>query len=169
MWEWFLSLFGLEQTPSITMFRQIGETLRTLQQRALKNIRPEAQAGEMRGLDLDAMQNQTLTVAGTIRFVYTVEKHSRGLVHMVSSQLCKPKRRKYQVQCMLTIMLHLSRQLSGAGIKSDDVKFEVTESELGTQYVAMLVSLEQQEKMNLCGTAKPANPSAGLNNGQVQQ
>ncbi|HOX05402.1 MAG TPA: hypothetical protein PK280_03290 [Planctomycetota bacterium] len=142
------------------MFGKIGDAVSKLQLRAAKNIFPYTPGEEIRGFNPDAMQDLTICVEDTIRFVYTIEKHPQGLVHIISSQLCKPKSKKYHVQCMLVVMASLLRQIGDAGINQNEVKFEITESDLGTQYVNMLVSLEHQEKLDACA-AKTAEARTG--------
>jgi hypothetical protein len=94
-----------------------------------------------------------MTLEGTIRFVYTVEQQDGGFMHLVSSQLKRPKGKKYQVQCMLVVMLVLNRQLGQAGIRQEDMKFEIDESALGTQYVGMLLNADQQARLSAGVTA----------------
>ena len=138
-------------TPSVAMFRAIDEGIRQLQRNALNNILPEHTEGSAKGFDPDAMTGQTVRLHDTIRFIYTVEHHQQGFLHVVSSQLLRAKSRKYHIQCMLVAMLVLNSQLAESGIKQDDVTFDVDQSELGTQYVCMLLPPPQHQQF--VGTA----------------
>jgi hypothetical protein len=69
------------------------------------------------------------------------------MVHVVSSQLLKPKPEKYQIQCMLLAMLTLNQCLTDAEIDPNSVEFDIDRSATGTHYVAMSLSREQHEKM----------------------
>jgi hypothetical protein len=133
-------------TPSVAMFRAIDRGIQDVQRNAFHNVLPDRK-GEIRCFDEEAMRNQMLVLNETIRFVYTVEQRDSGFVHLVSSQLKRPKGEKYQVECMLVVMLVLNRQLAQVGIKQDEVKFEIQKSELGTHYVAMLLNTEQHERL----------------------
>ncbi len=123
------------------------------------------QHGELRGFDERAALNRTVTVNETIRFVYTVEQRDSSFVHLVSSQLRRPRGKKYQVECMLVVMLVLNRQLAQAGIEQEEVKFEISESALGTHYVGMVLNAEQHARLSVGVTA--AAQSTGCPPGRV--
>lgn len=133
-------------TPSIAMFRAIEAAILKLQQIAVTNILPAQPSGGAAGFNPDAMLRQTETLEGVIRFVYTIEHHENGLLHIVSSQLLRHKSLKYQIQCMLVAMLVLNRQLGDADIKQEEVAFDISQSELGTHYASMFLSQEQHDK-----------------------
>ena len=134
-------------TPSVAMFRAIDDAITRLQRTALTNILPEQPQGTVKGFDPDTMAGQTARLHDTIRFIYTVERHGFALLHIVSSQLLRPKSQKYHIQCMLVVMMVLNRQLDDSGIKQDDVSFDVDQSELGTQFVYMSLSPQQHEQL----------------------
>jgi hypothetical protein len=132
--------------PSVIMFEKIDKAIRAVHKPAMDNVRPSSDEGEARGFDESAMQKQIITVADSIRFIYAVEKIPEGFLHTVSSQLQESKNKKYHIQCMLVVMLTLNRRLAEVGIKGDDVKFDVNESAVGTQYVSMLLTSEQHQR-----------------------
>jgi hypothetical protein len=139
-------------TPSVAMFQAIDRGILDLQRKAIANVIPD-QHGEIRGFDEQAARGSTVTLEQTIRFVYTVEQREGSFGHIVSSQLKRPKGKKYQIQCMLVVMLVLNRQLERSGIKPDNVKFEIDESALGTQYVVMILTAEQHGRIASAVTA----------------
>ena len=128
-----------ENTPSEAIFGLINRGLRKLQAKALRNILPEQEAGKAVGFNVRRMEAQTITLQNVVRFVYTVERQGGGFLHVVSSQLIRRKSRKYQVQCTAAVMLLLNQQLAEAGMNREDVEFDIEESEMGTQYVCMLL------------------------------
>jgi len=132
-------------TPSVAMFQRIRETVLALQKTAALNVQPITDGEHVTGFSEERMMRQTANVNETIRFVYTIEQHEEGFLHMVSSQLLQPKPQKYQIQCMLVVMLTWNQQLGDAGIQQQDVQFDVSQSELGTHYVAMVLRPEQHE------------------------
>lgn len=140
-------VFRSRATPSVAMLRAVEGRILDLQRTALADVIPDPH-GELRGFDEQAARNRTATVDGTIRFVYTVEQRDGGFVHLVSSQLKRPRGSTYQVQCMLVVMLVLNRQLAQAGIKPEDVKFELDQSPLGTQFVGMVLNADQHARLS---------------------
>lgn len=134
-------------TPPLTLWRLIEEAIPPLQRIALTTILPREAPGHITGFDADAMNRQVVSLHETIRFVYTIEKDAERFVHIVSSQMLRPKPPKFQIECMLVVMLVLNRQLGEAGIKHEDVSFEVNQSELGTHYIYMFLSPAQQEQL----------------------
>ena len=140
-------------TPSVAMFQQIRETVTALQRIAASNVLPATGGEHVTGFSGERMMRQTARLDETIRFVYTVEEHERGFLHAVSSQLLRRKPQKYQLQCMLVVMLTLNQQLGDAGIEQEDVQFDISRSELGTHCVAMLLSPDQHDAI------LEANPS----------
>jgi hypothetical protein len=135
-----------EDTPSTAMFGLINRGLRKLQAKALKNILPEQEAGKAVGFNVKRMEDQTITLQNTIRFVYTVECQGDGFLHVISSQLMQQKGPKYQVQCTALVMLLLTQQLDEAGMNQEDVEFDIEESETGTHYVCMLLDPSQHQQ-----------------------
>ncbi|MHA2218769.1 MAG: tetratricopeptide repeat protein [Candidatus Hodarchaeales archaeon] len=143
-----IALWLRKRGPSVAMMGRIDKALRTVQKQAAANILPASDEGEALSLDVKTMQKQTITVANTIRFIYTVEEHPEGLLHMVSSQLIKSRSKKYQVECMVFVTIVLRQfQFEEAGIKQDDVKLNIFETEMGTQYVSMLLTSDQHNKL----------------------
>ena len=139
-------IWRLRTTPSVAMFGEIDKAIIRLQRTALNNILPEQTDVAVRDFDTDTMARNIANLHDTIRFIYTVEKHEHGFLHIVSSQLLRPKKQKYHIQCMLIAMMVLSRQLSDSGINQNMVSFDVGQSEFGTQYVLMLLSPQQHEQ-----------------------
>ena len=133
-------------TPSLAMWSSITSGIRELQQVALKHILP-ARTGEIRGFDEKAFASQVITLKDTISFVYRVEEEDSGFVHIVSSKLKRDKGKKYQIECMLVVMMELNRALSEVGIVPADVKFDIEESEVGTQYIAMHLTADQNHQL----------------------
>ena len=131
--------------PSAVMFQEIRNTVLALQRVAAARVIPGAVGEDGAGLSVDDLRNHSACVRETIRFVYTVEETEGGFLHTVSSQMLAPKPEDYQVQCMLVAMLTLNQQLSEAGLDPDDVGFEVSASEHGTHYLAMLLTAGQHE------------------------
>ncbi|MCU0709006.1 MAG: hypothetical protein MUF23_11995 [Pirellula sp.] len=134
-------------TPPAAMFAEIRSAILELQGVASKNVFTVEQSQKMTGIDQDRMHQQTCRVRDTIRYVYTIEESATGMVHVVSSQLLKPKPEKYQIQCMLLAMLTLNQCLTDAEIDPNSVEFDIDRSATGTHYVAMSLSREQHEKM----------------------
>lgn len=132
--------------PSEEVLNRVFDGIKTVQVQALKNVIPLENADQLTGFDEKKMSEQTMCVDGMIRFIYTVEEHSDGYLHTVSSQLVKPRSRKYQVQCMLFVMITLNSQLERAGLNPETVKFDISESEMGTQYIEMLLSPQQNSE-----------------------
>ena len=139
-------------TPSVAMFHAIERGILDLQRKALADVLPDQQR-EIRGFAEKAALGHTVTLKETIRFIYTVEQREGGFMHLVSSQLKQPRGKKYQMQCMLVVILVLNRQLEQAGIKQDDVKFDIDESAVGTQYVGMILTAEQHGRIMSVVTA----------------
>ena len=135
-----------ENTPSEAMFGLIHQGLRKLQVKVLRNILPEQQPGKAVGFNVKRMEDQTITLQNLIRFVYTVERQGDGFLHVISSQLIRRKSQKYQVQCTALVMLLLTRQLTEAGMNQEDVEFDIENSEMGTQYVCMLLDPSQHQQ-----------------------
>lgn len=48
---------------------------------------------------------------------------------------------------MLVVMTTLNRQLAEVGIKGDDLRFDVNESAMGTQYLGMFLTSKQHQKL----------------------
>lgn len=140
-------LWRRHNAPSAAMFAAIDQTVRELQRKALRNVLPEQKEGEVAGFDEKKMRDQTASLHDVIRFVYTVEHQQDGFLHVVSSQLKRARSKKYQIQCMLVVMLVFSRELAESGVEQEDVKFQIDESELGTQYVCMLLTPDQHDQL----------------------
>ncbi len=134
-------------TPSVEMFAKINKAVRDLQCHAAQKIMPAKEPGKMTGFDERKMQDLTVTIDNVIRLAYTMEHYEEGILHTISSQLTCRKPRKYQIECMLVVMLTLNEELTEAGVNHDEVKFEITESELGTHYVGMHLNVGQQALM----------------------
>ena len=92
------------------------------------------------------MARQTGTVQDALRFVYTVERSDQGMLHVISSQLLKRRSQKYQVQATAVVMLLLTQRMRKSGLKEEDVSIDLSESELGTQYVQMRLSSAHHEQ-----------------------
>jgi len=129
--------------PSVEAFQRITDAIMTIQRVAVRNVLPQTKSGAITGINEKQMESQTAIVDDTIRFIYTVERDEEDYLHIVSSQLVKRKRRKYQIESMLIVMLAFQRQLPECGIKPENVEFDIQESELGTQYVMMKLNEKQ--------------------------
>ena len=136
-------------SPCLRTYLKIRRIIEALQKQAATNITPLNQSEQLGGVDETAMQRQTAQIRNTIRFVYTIDEAPDGIVHMVSSQMLKPKSPKYQVQCMLVVMAVFQQQLQGAGIDPQTIPFNITESETGTQCLAMLLTSSQHSALLL--------------------
>jgi hypothetical protein len=149
-------IFRRRSTPSVAMFEAIQHGILDLQQKALRSILPDHH-GEIRGFDEATALDTVVALEDTIRFLYSVEEHEGGFLHLISSQLIRPRAEKYQIQCMLVVMLVLNRQLGEAGVQPEDVRFELTKSELGTHYVGMHLTAEQHRRLfgDSRGAAQP--------------
>lgn len=134
-------------TPSVLMFQQIRDAVFSLQAVAATQIAKATDNGNIQGMSQAEMERQTQRVQETIRFVYTIEEDGSHFIHTVSSQLLARKPEKYQVQCMLVVMLTLNQQLEAAGIDPKSVQFDVSSSEMGTHYVMMALSPEHNAKV----------------------
>lgn len=134
-------------TPSVVMFQQIRDAVISLQAIAATQIEKATDDGKIQGMSQAEMERQTRRVQETIRFVYTIEEDRDHFIHTVSSQLIVRKPEKCQVQCMLVVMLTLNQQLETAGIDPKAVHFDVSRSEMGTHYVSMALSPEQNAKL----------------------
>lgn len=134
-------------TPSVLMFQQIRDAMLSLQANAAKHIEKVTDDRRIRGISQAEVERQTRQVQETIRFVYTIEEDSDHFIHTVSSQMIVQKPEKYQVQCMLIVMLTLNQQLEAAGIDPKAVPFDISRSEMGTHYVTMTLSPEQNAKV----------------------
>jgi hypothetical protein len=134
-------------SPSVLMFQQIREAILSLQAMAATQIVKATDDGKVQGMSQAEMERQTQRVQETIRFVYTIEEDHGHFIHTVSSQLLARKPEKYQVQCMLVVMLTLNQQLEAVGIDPKTVQFDVSRSEMGTHYVAMALSPEHNAKV----------------------
>jgi hypothetical protein len=131
--------------PPVEMFKEIGDAIFNLQKKAASNIHVAQDGKDITGISIDKMQNQTLRIQDTIRFVYTIEQNGDEIIHAISSQMLKPKPRKYQLSCMLFVMLTLNKQINEAKINPDDVQFNIDQSELGTLYVNMTLTHSQHD------------------------
>lgn len=134
-------------TPSVLMFQQIRDAVLSLQAVAATQIAKATDGRKIQGMLQAEMERQTQRVQETIRFVYTIEEDDGHFIHTVSSQLLARKPEKYQVQCMLVVMLTLNQQLEAAGIDPKSVQFDVSRSEMGTHYVTMALSSEHNAKV----------------------
>lgn len=134
-------------TPSVAMFAEIRTAILDLQRVASHNIFPAEQCQKLTGFDQEEMLQQSCHVRDAIRYVYTVGECETGLVHVVSSQLLKPKPEKYQIQCMLVAMLTLNQCLADAGIDPKSVEFGIDRSPTGTHYVSMSLTRDQHDRM----------------------
>lgn len=140
---WFRS----RSSPPASMFVEIRELLREMQKLAAENILPASDGATMAGIDQATMLKHTAQLRKTIRFVYTIEESEAGRTHMVSSQLLLPKPEKYQIQCMLIVMLTMNQCLEEAGIDPQSVSFQIDKSEQGTHYLAMALSEAQHDQL----------------------
>ena len=129
--------------PSVQTLGRITDAIMTIQRVAVRNVFPQSKSGAITGINEKQMASQTAIVDDTIRFIYTVEEDEEDYLHIVSSQLVKRKRRRYQIEAMLIVLLALQRQLKECGVKPENVEFDIQESELGTQYVMMKLNEKQ--------------------------
>lgn len=130
------------EVPTSELMEEIDRDIRSLQLKAGAKVFPEATEGGG-GPEPSAMQDLCATAGGTIRFVYTVERFQGRLLHTLSSQLVADKSKQYHIQCMLVAMMVLQKEVDDAGIKPDDVKFDIAESDRGTQYLRVLLTPDQ--------------------------
>lgn len=77
--------------------------------------------------------------------VYTIEKQGEQFVHIVSGK-APGRPRKFTIASMLLVMLELSRQFEASGF-TDWPKVEISESELGTHFIAFELDVPQQEAL----------------------
>lgn len=134
-------------SPSVGMMQDVREAVLSLQAVAATQITEVRADGQVLGVSLAAMERQTQRVRETIRFVYTIERDGEQVIHTVSSQLLARKPEKYQIQCMLVALLTLSQQLESAGIDPKTVPFNINRSELGTHFVALALTPDQNAKL----------------------
>jgi hypothetical protein len=133
--------------PPAAMFAEIRTAILDLQRVASQNIFLVGQTHKLNGIDQDHMLRQSCHVRETIRYVYTIEESESGFVHVISSQLLKPKPEKYQIQCMLIAMLTLNQCLADSSIDPKSVEFNIDRSATGTHYVAMSLTRQQHDQM----------------------
>jgi len=131
-----------DNMPSSGTMGLIAKNILELRARAVRHIFAEGAES-----DIEVMNGLTARVSDAIRFIYTIEHFKGGLLHTVSSQLVCAKPREYQIQCMLIVMLTFNRELELTGISADDVELGIEESDLGTQYLRMLLSPEQHRRL----------------------
>ncbi|OUT57348.1 MAG: hypothetical protein CBB71_15630 [Rhodopirellula sp. TMED11] len=140
---WFRS----RSLPPTSLMIEIRELLREMQVVAAENVLPASDGTSVPGIDQATMLKLTAQLRKTIRFVYTIEESDEGLTHRVSSQLLLPKPEKYQIQCMLIVMLTLNQCLEEAVIDPRSVSFQIDKSEQGTHYLAMALSKAQHDQL----------------------
>ena len=139
-------------TPSVLMFQQVRDAILSLQAIAATQVTTANEVGKFQGMSQTEMERQTQRVQDTIRFVYTIEKDNGHFIHTVSSQMIARKPEKYQIQCMLVVMLTLNQQLETAGIDPKAVQFEVSRPNTGIRYVS--IELGEPTKQGQAETAK---------------
>lgn len=133
--------------PSVAMLGEIQWAVLDLQIAASRNIVPIERSDKITGFDEEEMDRQCRRVGGMLQFIYTISESEAGMEHLVSSRLLKRKPEKYQVQCMLFVILTLNRRLADAGIDPKSVEFSVDRSDLGTHYVGLTLSRDQHDRM----------------------
>lgn len=141
----YFLFFRSGKSPSVAMFGAIESTLLQLQQRAFGNIVSPETAAKPSEAEMQKMMEQTGTVYNLVRFIYSIERHDQGFMHVISSQLIGDKTEEFHVQCMLFVMLTLTRQLEEFGISEKEVSFDISESDAGTQYLYMLLNPNQHQ------------------------
>lgn len=144
-----------------TMFAQTDQAIRTIQRSALRTILPRSREGDPPDIDEERMRQCVTTVHRVIRFAYTIEEHPKGFLHTLSSQLIRPKPGKYHVQCMLTAMMVLYRELEESGIRQSEVTIELSESDEGTHYLGMLLNPRQHDWLAVRLLTPRASAKAG--------
>ena len=143
----YFLFFRSGKTPSVAMFGGIEGTLMQLQRHAFNNVVSPKTAKNPSEAEMQKMMQQTGTIHNLVRFIYSIENHEEGFLHVISSQLIGKKSQEFHVQCMLFVMLTLTRQLEEFGINEKDVSFDINESDSGTQYLYMLLNPQQHEKI----------------------
>lgn len=135
-------------TPSAEVYDAIEKAVKKLQSKAKYSVISAENGSDNAGLDEDCIALETETVQNIIKLVYTIQQAQNEFLHTFSSQLVCNKNRKYHIECMLVMMLVLQRELEEAGIKPDDVEFQVDQSGFGTQYLYMLLDSDQQDRFS---------------------
>ena len=137
--------FRSGSTPSPQKFQEVRAAIIALQDIANSHIAKDD--GKLHGTTQAEIEKLTRSLWGSIRFVYTIDEEDGQFIHTVSSQLTARKPRKYQIECMLMVILTLNQQLEAAGIDPKTVTFDVAQSELGTHYVAIALAPEQHRAL----------------------
>lgn len=143
----WLKFFRNGRSPSVSLIMAIETAIMQLQQRAFQNVITEDAVSEPNEAQLQAMEHQKMSVQNLIELIYSIEHHEKGFLHVISSRLTVQRPKEFQIQCMLFVMVILTRQLDEFGISEKDVSFDVDQSELGTHYLYMLLTTEQHAKI----------------------
>lgn len=140
-WAWQRS------RPSVEMFRTIEKTICQLQRLAVENVFQHQPDGQLSKAEEEAYKRQSAMIGEIISFVYSIEKCDDNVAHLISSRLHCEKSEKYHLQCMSVAILLIVHQLNACDISEKDVGFELKRSDQGTQYLGVMLTAEQHEKL----------------------
>jgi predicted Zn finger-like uncharacterized protein len=93
---------------------------------------------------MDLLDTISFQTSRRFSVVYTITTNQDGeYFHTISGKGLAKQKRKHVAENMLFLMMVLMEQFKQANF-GEDVKFQLDESELGTQYVGFLLNTEQQ-------------------------
>jgi len=147
---------SLRSRMSTRHIQQLSAGLLTMQRRAFKNVKTVADGGP-RLPNLEELQQNYFKTCQQFGIVYTIEHENGSYIHTISGK-APARPRKFVIQSMLVIMLELTRQFEETGFEPSEL--DMSESELGTHFIAFLLTPEQHERLaQVARVARPIAPS----------
>ncbi|MDP6358532.1 MAG: hypothetical protein QF473_25650 [Planctomycetota bacterium] len=124
-------------------FERLEKALPEIQHHAVRNITKPGNPVSFEAIE--SLKPQTAVIKDSIRFIYTVEHQDDSYLHTVSSQLTSDKPQRFHVEGTLMVMLLLNRQLTAAGFDAEEIKLDLDKSDMGTHFIELLLTPQQQQ------------------------
>jgi hypothetical protein len=84
-------------------------------------------------------------IAGKAEFSYQVEdRNSAGFHHLAAARINRKSQVKYASECMMVVLLLLSKQLEKSGQGMSEIELSLHEPEPGRQEIGFTLTREQQ-------------------------
>jgi hypothetical protein len=84
-------------------------------------------------------------IAGKAEFSYRVEdRGAAGFHHLAEARMSSKAPRKYGSECMMVVLLLLSKQLEKSGEGMTEIELSLHEPEPGRQEIGLLLTADQQ-------------------------
>lgn len=146
-----LAYRSLRSRMSTRHIQELSAGLLTLQRRAFKNVMSPPDEGHRLPSRKDLQQSHFNTCQ-QFGIVYTIAHENGSYIHTISGK-APGRPRKFVIESMLILILELTRQFEEAGYQFDEAghgdspKLNIAESELGTQFIELLLTPEQHERL----------------------